>query len=139
MIKIYPPGSPFPPGHPLAQGAQIVLGATMRKLIRTDGTVIDLPRALTTEQVGELIDADSLDFVSLHHLGRPLHVMAVDDRGWETETVELTPSHFELRPIRARKPINAEATRLYLANYCIPGTTHQIVGDVVVMPDSDSA
>ena len=110
----------------------------MRKLIRTDNTETDFPDPLSMEQVRKLLDTDSLDFVSLHSMGRPLHVMAVDDSGWETEVVELAPGHIELKPIRARKPVNVWATNLYLAN-CIPGTTHQIVGDVLIMPDSDAA
>jgi hypothetical protein len=33
-------------------------------------------------------------------------------------------------------PVNLEATKLY-HSVCIPGTTHQILGDVFVSPDSD--
>jgi hypothetical protein len=110
----------------------------IRKLIRTDGTSQDLPAAVTMKEVHELIGADGLDTVSLHHLGTPLHVMMVDDRGYEFEVIEHAGNHFEHRPTRALKPVNVEATRLYLLN-CKPGTTHQIVGDVVVLPDEDFA
>ena len=41
-------------------------------------------------------------------------------------------------PAKPRKPINEKATALYHAN-CRPGTTHQIVGDVVIVPDEDYA
>lgn len=68
-----------------------------------------------------LIGADTIDVVSLRHMGEPRHVMLVDDGGHES-----------------RRPVNHEATRLYWAN-CRPGTTHQIVGDVVIAPDSDFA
>lgn len=45
---------------------------------------------------------------------------------------------FELKCIRARKPVNAKATELYHA-VCKPGTTHQIVGDVAIVNDEDFA
>jgi hypothetical protein len=93
----------------------------MRKLIRTDGTSEDLPEPVSIKQASALINADCLDTVALRHLGRPLQVMLVDDRGHEKGL-----------------PVNAEATALYLAN-CIVGTTHQIRGDVVVVPDEDFA
>jgi len=108
----------------------------IRRLIRTDGTTVDLQRGLSWETIHELIGAESIDVVALHHLGDPLHVMLVDDNAWEFEVVEHSPNHFEHRPTVARKPLNAEATRLYRLN-CKPGVTHQIAGDVVVMPDED--
>lgn len=107
----------------------------MRKLIRTDGTTLDLPDPVSIDQIHDLIGAATLDTVNLHHLGKPLHVMAVDDNGYETKTV-VVGNHTTLVPIRALKPINVEATRLYHLN-CEPGTTHQIVGDVVICPDED--
>lgn len=114
----------------------------MRRLIRTDGTVLDLPDPVSQPQIEKLIGAAMLDFVVLRHLGEPLHVMAVDDLGYETEQVDLGVvngvRHFENRCVKARKPVNREATKLYHLN-CIAGTTHEIVGDVVVMPDGDSA
>ena len=108
-----------------------------RQLIRTDGTTIDLPAPVSMQRMHELIGAATLDTVSLHHMGEPLHVMLVDDNGYETVTIE-HDGYTEMRPIRARKPINIEATRLYHLN-CLPGTTHQIVGDVVIVPDEDFA
>ncbi|GAP37344.1 hypothetical protein ABXN37_19660 [Piscinibacter sakaiensis] len=110
----------------------------MRRLIRADGTSQDLPQPISIAEINRLIGAQVTDTVNLRHLGQPLHVMVVDDLGYETEQVEPIPGQIELRPIRARKPVNEEATRLYLAN-CRPGTTHQIVGDVVVVPDEDFA
>jgi len=93
----------------------------MRKLIRTDGTEEDLPHPLTTIEIEDLIKATALSTVNLRHFGRPLHVMVLDDLGCAT---------------KARKPVNEKATALYHAN-CIPGTTYQIVGDVVIVPDQD--
>lgn len=107
----------------------------MRKLIRTDGTTLDLPSAVTIAEIHELIGATTLDTVNLHHMGDPLHVMAVDDNGYETKTV-VVGNHTTLVPIRALKPVNEEATRIYHLN-CTPGTVHQIVGDVVICPDRD--
>lgn len=110
----------------------------MRKLIRTDGTEQDLPHAMSTRELCELIDAETLDTVSLHHMGSPLHVMVVDDRGYETEMIDRGDGRYVMQPMRALKPINKKATELYLAN-CKPGTAHEIVGDVVVVPDDDYA
>lgn len=106
-----------------------------RQLIKTDGTIVDLPQRLSMSEIAKLIGADTLDTVILHHMGHPLHVMCVNDKGYETQVVE-SAACVELRPMRALLPLNQEATRLFLAN-CRSGTTHQIVGDVVVVPDSD--
>jgi hypothetical protein len=110
----------------------------IRRLIRTDGTMEDLAAGLSIEAVRELIGADTLDVVNLRHMGTPLHVMIVDDHGYEVEHVQVSPQRLELRPVRALKPVNEFATVLYRANR--PATcTHQIVGDVVVLPDEDYA
>lgn len=111
----------------------------IRKLIRCDGTSKALPPGMSLSAIRELIGAaDGLDTVPLHHLGEPLHVMLVDDRGYDFEVIQHSPGHFEHRATHARKPLNPEATRLYHMN-CKPGVTHQIVGDVVVVPDLDFA
>ena len=91
----------------------------MRKLIRADGTTQDLPAPLSIEKCEQLIHADTLDTVNLRHMGEPRHVMLLDDLGHKQGL-----------------PVNTEATALYHAN-CRPGTTHQIRGDVIVVPDSD--
>jgi len=109
----------------------------IRKLIRTDGSEHDLIGPISNGDAAALIAADALDVVPLFHLGRPLHVMLVDDNAWATEVVE-RENHIELRALTPKKPINARATALYLAN-CKPGTTHQIAGDVVIVPDDDYA
>ncbi len=106
----------------------------MRRLIRTDGTTQDISRPLTLDEISKMIDAPSLDFVNLHHMGKPLQVMAVDDKGYESKMVEKAPGHFEMQIISANKPVNEEATRLL---NCRPGTSHKIVGDVVVVFDED--
>jgi hypothetical protein len=114
-----------------------------RRVIRADGTVELLDAPVSFQQIGKLLATDTLDTVTLKHLGAPLMVMAVIDRGWHTvevtEEVELNGQKLEqttLRPIAPKFPINDLATDLYLAN-CRPGTTHRIAGDVVVAPDSD--
>lgn len=109
---------------------------TMGTLYRTDGTSMPLRVGCSMDEIHKLIDTTSLDMVSLHHLGQPLQVMLLDDYGWETEVRKIGPSHFARVPVRALKPFNAKATELYLAN-CKPGTTHTIVGDVVVIGDGD--
>ena len=110
----------------------------MRRLIRADGTHLDLAEPVSHDQILKMIDAAALDIVALRHMGEPLHVMAVDDLGYETEQIDHGGGHFENRCVRARKPVNVEATHLYHLN-CQPGTTHQIVGDVLVVPDQDYA
>jgi hypothetical protein len=109
----------------------------VRCLIRTDGTITHLAEPVSFEKIHQLIGADMCDTVALRHMGEPLHVMLLDDNGYETKAIE-HDGYVEVRPIRALKPINEEATRLYLLN-CLPGTTHQIVGDVVIVPDEDYA
>jgi hypothetical protein len=108
------------------------------RIIRTDGTEEPLERPLHMREIAQRIGAGALDTVTLHHLGHPLQVMCVDDAGWDYEVHELAPGHFEHRTTKARKAINAKATALYLAN-CVPGTTHQIAGDVAIVFDDDFA
>lgn len=93
----------------------------IRKLLRADGTSMELPAGKGVEWLRNLIGADILDTVRLHLLGDPLHVMLLDDLGHPK-----------------RLPINPEATRLYL-RHCVPGTQHCIRGDVVIVPDDDFA
>jgi hypothetical protein len=108
-----------------------------RRLLRTDGTSEDLPAPVTIKQIEKLIGARCIDCVNLRHMGDPRHVMCVDDAGYEVEAVE-DGNVTTLVPVRPLKPINLEATRLYHLN-CAPGTTHAIVGDVVILPDEDFA
>lgn len=91
----------------------------LRKLIRDDGTEVELVGPHAINDIKQLIGADTLDTVALRHLGSPLHVMLVDDAG-----------------MIDGRPVNVKATALYHAN-CRPGTTHPICGDVVVVPDGD--
>lgn len=94
---------------------------TQRLLIRTNGTQENLPGPQSLADIRQMIGASTLDFVFLHHLGEPLHIMLVDDNGAINGS-----------------PINPAATKLYRAN-CIPDTTWSICGDVVVVPDDDYA
>lgn len=111
----------------------------MRRLIRTDGSFIDFTSPVPVAKVMDLIGAACVDSVTLHHMGKdPLHVMFVDDLGYDTKAVHHPNGVTELRTVKARKPVNLEATKLYLAN-CRAGHTHQIVGDVLIVPDSDYA
>ena len=99
-------------------------------IIRTDGTEerIVAPWA----NICKLIGAQTLDTVNL----RDGRVMCVDDDGYETECVDHGGGRIELRPIAARKPVNAKATKLYHA-VCLPGRMHQIVGDVAIIVDAE--
>ena len=109
----------------------------LRVLLRCDGTSETLAGPISLKEIRRLIGADVTDSVNLRHMGEPLHVLIVDGAGWEIEVIE-TPGRIELRPVRPRKPINAQATALYHSN-CKPGTRHQIAGDAVVVPDGDFA
>lgn len=91
----------------------------IRQVLRTDGSSQELPAGKSMEELAALIGAEVLDVVQLRSLGEPLHVMLLDDLGYSKHL-----------------PVNVEATKLYLAQ-CIPGTTHKIRGDVVIVPDDD--
>lgn len=103
-------------------------------IIRTSGAQEqhNVRAAEVITEIEKLIGAGCLDTVNL----RDGRVMFVDDNGYETETVTKAPGHFELRPVKARKPVNPEATKLY-HSICRPGTTHQVVGDVALVRDAD--
>ena len=81
----------------------------------------------------EAIDAAVTDSINL----RDGRVMIVDDLGYETEQI-VHETHIENRAMEARKPVNRAATLLYWS-VCKPGTTHQIVGDVAIVLDSEFA
>lgn len=103
-------------------------------VIRTDGS--EEEHVIISNDVfkkfDELINADCLDTVNL----RDGRVMLVDDHGWESKMVDKGNGVFEMQTIKARKPVNEKATALYHA-ICVPGTTHQIVGDVIIAWDKD--
>lgn len=106
----------------------------MRAFIRTDGSIDELPERIDWLTAKRGIGAETIDIVKLRQFGE-LHVMMVNDHGYETVTVR-DSTGITLKPVRALLPINAAATRLYHAN-CKPGVEHQIVGDVYVCPDGD--
>lgn len=89
-----------------------------RKLIRADGTEIALHGPHALADVRQMIGADTLDTV---RLADRCHVMLLDVEG-----------------LSKGLPVNETATRRY-QDVCIPGTTWQIRGDVVIVPDSDYA
>ena len=107
-------------------------------IIRTDGTEHIIKRSSkgTLDKIKQAIKAEGLDFVRIGKADWSDLVMAVDDFGWETITVVHSDNHMELKPVKANKPINPKATALYHA-ICLPGTTHQIVGDVAIMHDGE--
>jgi hypothetical protein len=87
-----------------------------RCIIRATGEIVPLPHPISIDEVRRKINARFLDRVRLH----PHHyTMYVDDNGHQ----------LQLEP-------NVLATILYWER-CVPGTTHLIVGDVVILPDSD--
>lgn len=65
-------------------------------------------------------------------------VMIIDDAGYKSEARHIEGARFELVPIEALKPVNADATLLY-HSICKMGTTHEIVGDVAIIDDEDLA
>jgi hypothetical protein len=94
-----------------------------------------------SDQIRKLINAKALDFVSIGRGSGSDLIMAVDDFGYETEAIDHGiidgTAVTELRPVKALKPINPEATKLY-HQVCKPNTTHQIVGDVAILHDNDA-
>lgn len=110
----------------------------LRKIIRADGSEELLPTALPMDEIRQRIDAKGVDFVSLIQWGTPLWVLICDDNGYETECIDHGGGRFEMKPVRPLKPVNEKATALYWER-CITGTSHQIVGDVCIVPDGDFA
>lgn len=84
------------------------------QLIKTDGTEEQI-EFNGIPGASKAINADTLDTVNL----RDGKVMLVDDIG-----------------LKKGLPVNAKATEIY-HGICRPGTTHQIVGDVVIALDAD--
>lgn len=111
-------------------------------ILRIDGTreEREIGSVDVFRHIEKAIGANALDGINL----RDGRCMFVDDYGYETEFIDhgikdgpMGPTrHFENRCVRARKPANVEATKLYHA-VCNPGTTHQIVGDVAIVNDAD--
>lgn len=107
-------------------------------LIKTDGTEQNIEGQFT--DIPRLIGAKLLDSINL----RDGRVMMVDDLGYVTTQVDLGTQEttlgkahvFERVALAPKKPVNAKATALY-HSVCRPGTTHQIVGDVIVVVDAD--
>ncbi len=91
----------------------------VKRLIRADGSHVDLSETPSLDQVMSLIGTQSLGLVQLRFGELAGHVMYVDDLGVQKDL-----------------PVNAEGTRLY-HKQCHPGVTWQILGDVVVIPGDD--
>jgi Domain of unknown function (DUF3846) len=91
---------------------------TLRCLFYATGQRVDFPEPLTMADIRDLIGAQTTDQVVLVD-GR--HVMIVDDQGHAKGL-----------------PLNETGTRLYWER-CGGEVDHYIVGDVVVVPDSDFA
>ena len=111
------------------------------ELIRTNGTseqheIKAHGASKRLEACHRIAGCKTFDTVNLKD-GR---IMMVDDDGWETNTVDHGNGHIEIVPIAPKngKTINPEATKIY-HSICRPGTTHQIVGDVVIALDEDFA
>lgn len=88
----------------------------VRKVIRATGLEEPISIKMSMASLRKLVAADLFDTVLL---ADRVHVMLVDDQGYSKEL-----------------PVNEKATALYLER-CYPGTTHQILGDVIVVPDDD--
>lgn len=97
--------------------------------------------------IRRLIDCATIDTVTLsRNSSGAVRVMIVDDDGYDVEVIDhgLQPdprvpggmTHvWERKPVRARKPINLEATRLYHEARGI--NEHFIVGDVAIVDDRE--
>ncbi len=105
------------------------------KIIKTTGEEkevhFDNPNTII-EQLEKECNCGGFDTVNL----RDGRIMLVDDNGYESKIVDRGNNHLEIVPLKGRKAVNAKATQLYLS-VCVPGTTHQIVGDVAIVNDID--
>jgi len=90
----------------------------LRRLIRANGETADFVAPLSIADIEAIIGADVVDSVLL---ADRVHVMVVDDQGHPKGL-----------------PLNETATHLYW-DRCGGITDHYIVGDVVIVPDSDFA
>lgn len=89
------------------------------KVIRIDGTETIHRGKASLSEITRLIGCSGLDTVTIDRRRRT--VMFVDDTG-----------------MIDNKAVNPKATALYHA-VCMPGTAHQIHGDVVIVNDGDFA
>jgi hypothetical protein len=89
----------------------------LRRIVRTSGKVEVFNDPLSMRRIRKMLGADALDTVIL----LDGMVMLVDDQGHKKQL-----------------EINTVGTALYLKR-CKAGTTHFIVGDVAIVPDSDFA
>jgi hypothetical protein len=107
-------------------------------VIRVDGTEETIKQKPTLGSIGRALRFDTFDFVRIGKADGSDLIMAIDDNGYVTQTIERSPRSFEIIPVRPRKPPNPKATALY-HSICKPGTDHQIVGDVAIMHDNEFA
>ncbi|MEI2416180.1 DUF3846 domain-containing protein [Orrella sp. JC864] len=90
----------------------------IRMLLRADGAELPLVGPHSIQDIQTMLGADALDVV---RMADRIHVMLVDDAGQAKGL-----------------PVNVSATAHYHA-VCRPGVTQPILGDVVIVPDSDYA
>jgi hypothetical protein len=91
----------------------------IRKLIRSDGSSMDLPAGKGADWLRNLIRADQVDAIALPTFIAPLHMMLTDLHGYNK-----------------RLPLNLRATKMYLM-HSTPGAQDRIRGDVVIVPAED--
>jgi len=91
----------------------------MMLLLRADGTEEYLEKEPTLGEIQAMLGASSLDVVSLSNLQAGPHTLYVDDLGYSKGL-----------------PPNKIATALYHTQ-CKPGTTWEILGDVVLLEVRD--
>jgi hypothetical protein len=123
-------------------------------LLPAEGDPRMLDKIPNYEERQKLMSCDSFDRVQIGKLlplDDPDHnlTMIVDDLGWEFDTIDAEGNivtmeemfehpergPFQNKPTKPKKPVNKLATVFYHA-ICIPETTHQIVGDVIICHES---
>lgn len=106
-------------------------------ILRTNGSVEEheVGRHILLPWIKRMIGAETTDSFRLKD-GTD-RVCILDDHGYETEGIESNGVLY-LKPTKPLKPVNVAATELY-HRICVPGTTHQIVGDVAIAHDEDFA
>ena len=101
--------------------------------------IVDRNKIPFLTQIKSHLQFSTLDFVRIGRAdsygpNRTL-MMIVNDEGYDFTSVD-HGTHIENVPLRPKFPVNIKATELY-HDICIPGTTHQIVGDVAIFHDDE--
>lgn len=105
------------------------------EILRTNGTKEEheVGKHILLPWIQRMIGADTTDSFRLKD--GTTRVCILNDHGYQIEEVH-AGNRIYLKPTKALLPVNHEATKLY-HRICVPGTKHEIVGDVAIAFDED--